>query len=131
MKLLSGTFSLTFQGQNCDCPIAGVRAGDGQVELAIGTPFGLRRVHCKLDVNLQVTTAHTFAFDYETGQVTRFEMSISGGPDPERARTFAGTAEGPGLNGRWFVTDLSGPTDDALDDESALHAFSRPPPAGS
>jgi len=125
MKLLTGSFFLTFQGQTCACPMAGVRDGDGNVEIAIGTPFGLRRVQAKLGGDLRLLSAHTFAFDYESGQVTRFELTIEGGFVEGRARTFEGTAAGPGLTGTWTVTDLSGSADDADDATSALTAFGR------
>lgn len=127
MKLLTGVFHLKFQGQDCACPMAGVRDGDGNVEIAIGTPFGLRRVQAKLGADLRLLAAHTFAFDYETGQVTRFELSIEGGMHAERARTFEGTAQGPGLSGHWTVTDLSGGPDEADDAASALQGFARAP----
>jgi|GEM_PF-2773335 hypothetical protein len=126
MKLLSGVFHLTFQGQDCACPIAGVRDGNGNVEVAIGTPFGLRRVHARLGAELQLVEAHTFAFDYESGQVTRFELEIHGGFVPGQARTLTGTARGPGLTGTWTVTDLSGGRDEADEAASAFTAFSRP-----
>ena len=127
MKLLTGTFSLSFQGQTCQCPMAGVRDGDGNIELAIGTPFGLRRVQAQLGPDLQLLHAHTFAFDYETGKRTKFELTIVGGPHPSQARTFEGTAHGPGLTGRWMVTDLSGGPDEADDAAEALQAFGRAP----
>lgn len=125
MKLLTGTFTLEFQGQSCECPMAGVRDGDGNVEIAIGTPFGLRRVQARLGADLRLLTAHTFAFDYETGQITRFELNIEGGPHAEKARTFEGSAQGPGLTGRWTVTDLSSGPDEADDADNALRAFGR------
>lgn len=127
MKLLKGTFQLTFQGQTQDCPMAGVRDGDGHVEIAIGTPFGLRRVQAQLGPDLRLMHAHTFAFDYETGQVTKFDLQIQGGPHATAARTFEGTVEGPGLTGRWIVTDLSAGPDEADDAASSLQSFGRAP----
>lgn len=127
MKLLTGTFHLEFQGQKCACPMAGVRDGDGNVEVAIGTPFGLRRVQARLGADLRLLTAHTFAFDYESGQVTRFELNIEGGMHASKPRTFEGTASGPGLAGQWTVTDLSGGPDEADDAASALQGFGRAP----
>ncbi|MFZ4738784.1 MAG: hypothetical protein ACOYM9_22705 [Bradymonadia bacterium] len=126
MKLLTGVFKLTFQSQTCECPIAGVRDGDGHVEVAIGTPFGLRRVHARLGPDLRLVEAHTFAFNYETGQVTRFELEIEGGFAPDRPRTFEGSVRGPGLTGQWTVTDLSGGRDETDEAESAFTAFARP-----
>lgn len=125
MKLLTGTFELTFQGRQCACPMAGVRDGDGNVEIAIGTPFGLRRVQARLGADLQLVSAHTFAFDYETGQLDKFDLEIVGGPVTGEARTFAGTASGPGLTGTWRVTDLSAGPDAADDAADSLQAFGR------
>ncbi len=127
MKLLTGTFTLNFQGQRCGCPMAGVRDGDGNVEIAIATPFGLRRVQARLGADLKLLSAHTFAFDYETGQITQFDLEIVGGPHAGRARTFEGTVAGPGLTGQWIVTDLSAGPDEADDAADSLQAFGRGP----
>lgn len=120
MRILEGHLDLTFQGQSHRCPIAGVRDTAGKVEIAVATPFGLRRVHVALDAERRLVEAHTFAFDYTTGEVTRFEQKIEGGPQPDNTRCYAGQISGGGLEGAWTVTEL-GPFDDDADE--AAFAF--------
>lgn len=120
MRILRGTLALKFQGQTFDCPMAGVRGQTGQVEVAVAMPFGLRRVNARLDVTRRIMSAHTFAFDYETGELTRFELTITGGPRPENRRIYDGSVCGGGLEGQWTITEL-GPFDD--EEEEAAHAF--------
>ena len=86
----------------------------------MATPFGLRRVSAELDPERRIIEAHTFAFDYESGQVTRFELNLTGGPVSEDRRVFEGTVSGGGLQGAWRITEL-GPFDDA--DDEATHAL--------
>lgn len=120
MRILEGQLALTVQGEQFRCPIAGVRDTRGQVEVAVATPFGLRRVHITLDAQRALVEAHTFAFDYESGEVTRFEQLIEGGPVSADRRHYAGTISGGGLEGKWAVHEL-GPFDD--DDAEAAHAL--------
>ena len=120
MRILEGAMELTFHGETRRCPMAGVRDPRGSVEVAVATPFGLRRVHAELDATRSIVDAHTFAFDYESGEVTRFELQLSGGPVSADGRVFRGTVSGGGLQGSWEITEL-GPFDD-VDDEAA-HAF--------
>ena len=91
MRILEGALELSFHGDIKRCPMAGVREPDGTVEVAVATPFGLRRIHVHLDAERRIVEAHTFAFDYESGEVTRFELDISGGPQTPDRRVFAGT----------------------------------------
>lgn len=120
MRILEGQLALTVQGEQFKCPIAGVRDTRGQVEVAVATPFGLRRVHISLDAQRSLVEAHTFAFDYESGEVTKFEQVIEGGPVSADRRQYAGTISGGGLEGKWAVREL-GPFDD--DDGEAAHAL--------
>jgi hypothetical protein len=120
MRILEGALELTFHGDVKRCPIAGVRDPAGQVEIAVATPFGLRRVQVTLDASRRLTTAHTFAFDYETGEVERFELDISGGAVAGNQRRYEGHITGGGLQGRWEITEL-GPFDDEA--EEAAHAL--------
>ncbi|MCA9539164.1 MAG: hypothetical protein KC620_09785 [Myxococcales bacterium] len=120
MRILEGHLDLHFHGQISRCPIAGVRDPRGTVEIAVATPFGLRRVHVRLDQARHMAEAHTFAFDYESGQVTRFEQAIDGGPDPETPGRYRGVISGGGLEGKWTITEL-GAGDDAADE--AAYAF--------
>lgn len=120
MRILEGYLALSFHGQQYRCPVAGVRDTDGDVEVALATPFGLRRVHIRLDAERRLIEAHTFAFDYESGAVTKFEQRIEGGPVSADGRSYAGTISGGGLEGKWQVTEL-GPTEDEATE--AAHAF--------
>ena len=120
MRILEGALELSFHGDVKRCPIAGVRDPGGQVEIAVATPFGLRRVQVTLDPSRRLSTAHTFAFDYETGKVERFELDISGGAVADNLRRYEGTVSGGGLQGRWAITEL-GPFDD--EGEEAAHAL--------
>ncbi len=127
MRILEGALELSFHGDIKRCPMAGVREPDGTVEVAVATPFGLRRIHVHLDAERRIVEAHTFAFDYESGEVTRFELDISGGPQTPDRRVFAGTVSGGGLQGRWTITEL-GPVDDEAEEANhALHVSTRIP----
>lgn len=119
MRIIEGQLALSFQGEHYTCPIAGVRDTAGKVEVAVATPFGLRRVHLTLDENRSLVEAHTFAFDYESGEVTRFEQSVEGGPVSADRRQYAGTISGGGLEGKWAVREL-GPFTDEGDEAAAL-----------
>ncbi len=120
MRILEGAMELTFHGETRRCPMAGVRDPEGSVEVAVATPFGLRRVHAELDAGRRIVDAHTFAFDYESGEVTRFDLELTGGPVSDDRRIYEGTVSGGGLQGSWRITEL-GPFDDA--DDEAEHAF--------
>ena len=120
MRILEGAMELTFHGETRRCPMAGVRDPEGEVEVAVATPFGLRRVHVNLDPARRIVEAHTFAFDYESGEVTRFDLEVAGGPVTQDRRVYAGTVSGGGLQGTWRITEL-GPFDDEA--EEAAHAF--------
>ena len=80
----------------------------------------VRAYRDRLDEERRLIEAHTFAFDYESGQVTRFEQDIEGGPVSADGRSYAGTISGGGLEGKWRVTEL-GPTEDEATE--AAHAF--------
>lgn len=120
MRILEGAMELTFHGETRRCPMAGVRDPEGSVEVAVATPFGLRRVHAELDGGRRIVDAHTFAFDYESGEVTRFDLALTGGPVSDDRRIYEGTVSGGGLQGSWRITEL-GPFDDA--DDEAEHAL--------
>lgn len=120
MRILEGHLALSFQGQQYRCPITGVRDTAGEVEVAVATPFGLRRVIVKLDADRRLVEAHTYAFDYESGAVEKFEQHIVGGPVSNDGRSYAGTISGGGLEGRWKVDELPGRPDE---DEEAAAAF--------
>ncbi|MCA9560886.1 MAG: hypothetical protein H6704_20915 [Myxococcales bacterium] len=120
MRILEGALELSFHGDIKRCPIAGVRDPNGEVELAVATPFGLRRLHVHLDAERRIVEAHTFAFDYASGEITRFDLEIAGGPQTPDRRIYAGTVQGGGLQGAWTVTEL-GPQDD--EDAEAAHAL--------
>jgi len=120
MHMMQGAFELHFQGQTCRCPLAGVRES-ADVEVAVATPFGLRRVIVELDEAREITQAHTFAFDYESGELTRFELEIAGGPTDDGApNRWAGTVSGGGLEGRWEIAQLGGEDDEATEAAHAL-----------
>ncbi len=128
MRIIEGQLALSFQGEHYTCPIAGVRDTDGKVEVAVATPFGLRRVHITLDETRSLVEAHTFAFDYESGEVTKFEQQVEGGPVSADRRQYAGTISGGGLDGKWAVREL-GPFDDAGDEAAALMGIGQRIPA--
>ena len=119
MRMMKGVFRMVFQGQECRCPMAGVR-DEGAVEVAVATPFGLRRIHAQLSADRTIAEAHTFAFDYESGAITRFELSVRGGPSAESPAIYAGTVSGAGLEGTWRITEASRVEDD---DTDAAHAL--------
>lgn len=120
MRILEGHLALSFHGQQFRCPIAGVRDTDGEVEVAVATPFGLRRVMVRLDADRRLLEAFTFAFDYETGAVEKFEQVIEGGPVSADGRSYAGTISGGGLEGKWKVDEIRNGEDEA---DEAAHAF--------
>lgn len=119
MKMMDGTFEMKFQGRICRCPMSGVREG-AHVEVAIATPFGLRRVVAELGADYQVRVAHTFAFDYETGDMERFELEIAGGGGPNFT-VYQGTVSGGGLEGTWVLN--SRPVDAPEEEDEADEAF--------
>ncbi len=127
MRILEGHLSLSFQGEQIRCPIAGVRDTAGEVEIAVATPFGLRRVIVKLDAERRLIEAHTFAFDYETGAVSKFEQEIVGGPVSADQRRFAGTISGGGLEGRWEVVEHPKGEDEADEAAAAFGIAARVP----
>lgn len=127
MRILEGHLALSFQGQQYRCPIAGVRDTAGEVEVAVATPFGLRRVVVRLDDGKRLLEAHTFAFDYESGAVQKFEQTIVGGPVSNDGRSYAGTISGGGLEGRWKVDELPGRPDEAEEAAAAFGTGARVP----
>ncbi len=124
MRILEGAMDLTFHGESHRCPMAGVRDTDGSVEVAVATPFGLRRVDVRLDAERRIVEAHTFAFDYESGEVTRFELEVSGGPVSADNRVYEGTVSGGGLQGSWRIQELC-PFDDEEEDAAAAFGVGR------
>lgn len=117
MHMMQGAFELQFHGQTCSCPLAGVRETTN-VEVAVATPFGLRRVIVALDEARRIRKAHTFAFDYESGEITRFELEIAG--EPVGTARWAGTVRGGGLEGRWEIAQLGYDEDEAREAAQAL-----------
>ena len=127
MRILEGHLSLSFQGEQFRCPIAGVRDTAGEVEAAVATPFGLRRVIVKLDAERKLIEAHTFAFDYESGAVSKFEQAIIGGPVGDDPHHYAGTISGGGLEGRWEVYEQPKGEDEADEAAAAFGIAARVP----
>ncbi len=130
MRILEGVLELMFQGETTRCPIAGVREYPaGGVEVAIATPFGLRRVSARLKADKSIAEAHTFAFDYESGEVTRFELDLQGGPRPDDERIFDGRVSGGNLQGEWTLRELGAEDDEGDEAAQGLGAGLRGPPA--
>ena len=127
MRILEGELRLLFQGDEKRCPMAGVRDTRGTVEAAVATPFGLRRVVVELDEGGHLRTAHTFAFDYETGQVTRFDLDISGAPESADRRSWRGSVSGGGLQGTWRIRELRPTADEGEEAAAALGTGARIP----
>jgi len=127
MRIIEGHLALSFQGELFRCPIAGVRDTAGEVEVAVATPFGLRRVVVKLDADRRLVEAHTFAFDYESGAVSKFEQTIVGGPVSDDRRSYAGTISGGGLEGKWQVVEQPSGEDEADEAAAAFGIAARVP----
>lgn len=127
MRILEGHLALSFQGEQFRCPIAGVRDTAGEVEIAVATPFGLRRVIVKLDADRKLVEAHTFAFDYESGAVSKFEQTIIGGQVGDDRHRYAGTISGGGLEGRWEVVEQPSGEDEADEAAAAFGIAARVP----